>query len=304
MRGFHDQTQLIKSFDRGELDGVSGLQTAPSAAPAIKTYSLPLTAGKYVFFKTSAGVLGDVAVRKALVQAVDTNQLITGLDYPVIPVREPLLTGQLGFDAADEQLGFNLTAATQALQADGWVLGANGIRSKAGQPLSFKLTAADTPDNHYLTAALQKAWRSIGVDAQIILQDPGDMQNTVAFHTYDALLYSISIGVDPDVFVYWDSSQANVGSAWLNFSEYKSSVADEALEAGRTRTDPALRVIKYKPFLNAWQSDAPALGLYQPRFLYLTREPVFGLDEHTINAATDRFDNVQNWEIRQANVTD
>jgi hypothetical protein len=80
-------------------------------------------------------------------------------------------------------------------------------------------------------------------------------------------------------------------------SEYKSSQADEALEAGRTRFDPALRAIKYEPFLQAWQTDAPALGLYQPRFLYITREPVSGLTEQSINSAADRFDNVVNWEI-------
>ena len=65
-----------------------------------------------------------------------------------------------------------------------------------------------------------------------------------------------------DVYVYWGSNQQAV-----NFSEYKSAAADESLEAGRTRSNSALRVIKYEPFLQAWQQDAPALGLYQPRFI-------------------------------------
>jgi len=138
-----------------------------------------------------------------------------------------------------------------------------------------------------------------------VLEDDTDLQNTVAFHTYDALLYGISIGVDPDVFVYWDSSQANPQSSiWLNLSEYKSSAADEALEGGRTVFDPALRAAKYQSFLQAWQTEAPALGLYQPRFLYITREPVAGLTEHTINSAADRFDNVVNWEILTGKVNE
>ncbi|HVX56773.1 MAG TPA: hypothetical protein VHA37_03505, partial [Candidatus Saccharimonadales bacterium] len=100
------------------------------------------------------------------------------------------------------------------------------------------------------------------------------------------------------------SSQADVRSAnRLNLSEYKNATADEALEAGRTRLDPALRTIKYRPFLQAWQQDAPAVGLYQPRLLYLTNGTVAGLSDAPINTPPDRFINVQNWEIRQARVT-
>jgi hypothetical protein len=86
----------------------------------------------------------------------------------------------------------------------------------------------------------------------------------------------------------------------LNFSEYKSSAADQSLEAGRTRSDSVLRTLKYKPFLEAWQKDAPAIGLYQPRSLYFSRQSVAGLTEHTINSPVDRYSNVQNWMIRQA----
>jgi len=125
------------------------------------------------------------------------------------------------------------------------------------------------------------------------------------FHTYDALLHAISIGVDPDVFAYWDSSQADIRSnARLNFSEYKSTTADTALEAGRTRLDPALRIVKYRPFLQAWQTDAPALGLYQPRFLYITRGTVYGLTDHALNSDSDRYASVADWQIHTAKVTD
>jgi ABC-type transport system substrate-binding protein len=117
-------------------------------------------------------------------------------------------------------------------------------------------------------------------------------------------LYGISIGADPDVFVYWDSSQADIrASNRLNFSEYKNATADTSLETGRTRTDPALRTIKYRPFLQAWQQDYPALGLYQPRLLYLTSGTVGGLHDTVVNTPANRYNNVTNWEVRQARVT-
>jgi hypothetical protein len=76
-------------------------------------------------------------------------------------------------------------------------------------------------------------------------------------------------------------------------------VADQALEAGRTRADESLRIVKYKTFLNQWKQDAPAVALYQPNYLYISRGPVFNIERKSSNAAADRFYNVDEWMIRQ-----
>jgi hypothetical protein len=145
----------------------------------------------------------------------------------------------------------------------------------------------------------------VGVDVQVVLQSGTDFQTTLSSHGYDALLYGISIGKDPDVYVYWDSRQADPRSeSRLNFSEWRSTIADDALQAGRTRADMSLRAIKYQPFLQAWRDEAPALGMYQPRSLYIARLKVYGLSEHPINAEVERFTNVHNWMIRTEGVAE
>ncbi|HEY5442330.1 MAG TPA: peptide ABC transporter substrate-binding protein [Candidatus Saccharimonadales bacterium] len=302
---FANQQQLTNAFTNGQLTGAEGLtQTPPNLANSVEQHNLLLRAANMVFFKTSTGVLADAQVRQALVRASNVQGIITNLGYPTRPVREPLLMGQLGYDPALGQAGFDLSGAKHLLDADGWTVGKNGLRSKNGQPLTFTLSASDSSEYASVARQLQQQWQRVGVKLQVQLQDATDFQNTLTYHTYNALLYGISIGVDPDVFVYWDSSQADIRAAnRLNFSEWKNSTADAALESGRTRLDPSLRVIKYKPFLQAWQQDAPAVGLYQPRLLYLTNGPVAGLSQNAITTATDRFDNVQNWEIHQAKVT-
>ncbi|HEY1835470.1 MAG TPA: ABC transporter substrate-binding protein [Candidatus Saccharimonadales bacterium] len=308
VHAFASNQRMLSNFGNHELTAMVGLDELPKNLAdnsSVQTYQMPLTAGTYVFFKTSQGVLADTKVRQALVLGADTPKLVGKLGYPAMPVDEPLLRGQLGYNSTYAQSGYNSAVAAAVLSADGWIPGANGIRYKHGQPLTFNLFAQNTAEYTMVTNTLAQEWRSLGVDMQVHLQTAANLQPTLESHGYDALLYGISIGVDPDVFAYWDSSQADIRAASrLNFSEWSNPTVDAALDAGRTRTDPAERVVKYQPFLQAWQQDAPALGLYQPRFLYVTRGRVFGLTEHQINTDTDRYNNVQNWEIRESPRTD
>ena len=301
------QAKMIEAFRANLLNGAEGLSQIPKelvGMAGLHSNDLLLNAATMVFFKTSSGVLSDSKVRLALVQSVNVPSVIKQLGYPTHTVREPLLLGQLGFDVSKQQTGFDLAAAKATLDSIGWVTGKDGIRAKSGSKLTFRLTVADNSEYRKVVDTLRQSWQAIGVQAIPVYLSPADFQGTLSQHNYEAVLYGISIGVDPDVFAYWDSSQADIRSNnRLNLSEYKNATADSALEAGRTRINPALRAIKYKPFLNAWQQDNPALGLYQPRSLYLTNGTVVGLTDHTLTTPTDRFSNVENWQIRLAKVT-
>lgn len=302
IRTFRDENSLLKSLEDQEIHAAAGLETKPdNLEPGeFEDYNVPLTGQVMAFFKTSQESLTDVKVRKALVQAINQNEIITNLGFPVIPARSPLLSSHLGYDKSMTQAPYDKEAANKLLDEAGWLRSENGIRMKDGKPLTFRLFSQATSEYTYITRELQKQWGDIGVDIQVMLQSANDLQQiTIAQHNYDILLYGISLGNDPDVFAYWHSSQATVSSGGsLNFSEYRSSVADKSLEAGRTRAGAELRAIKYHPFLEAWRSDAPALALYQPRVLYLTRTPIANFEPKTFNAAFDRYAAVENWMIR------
>jgi peptide/nickel transport system substrate-binding protein len=308
IHSFRSQDRLVSSFEHQEVAAMVGLNQVPENLQHdsnVREYSMPLTAAVMTFFRTTEGILSDTKVRQALVRATDTAAILKSLDYPAQAVREPLLRNQVGYNPTYAEPSFDLAAANAMLEAQGWQKGEDGLRHKGNTALTFKLYAQSSGEYAQVARLLAKQWRAAGVDVSLVLQDNADFQSTLAYHSYDALLYGVSIGTDPDVFAYWHSSQADIRAPQrLNFSEYKSSAADAGLEAGRTRTDPTLRMIKYQSFLQAWQSDAPAVSLYQPRFLYITRTPVYGLTEHPINADVERFTNVQNWMVRQVGVSD
>lgn len=307
IHAFVRQEDMVDAYRQYKLNAMSGLEKMPrdmDEATLANSYNLTLTAANMVFFRTSSDVLKDAAVRRALVLGSYPEDIINQLGYPAPRVREPLLPTQFAYDAKYAQTTGDATKAAAQLDKAGWRIGKDGIRAKGKRTLSFSLVAANTREQRMVTEQLKRQWEELNVAVHVSLLDDESFQGTLINRDYDAVVYGITIGVDPDVFVYWHSSQNDIRAAnQLNLAEYKSANADLALEAGRTRTGDALRKIKYRSFLKAWQADAPALGLYQPRFLYIARNPIYGLDRRMVNVAIERFDNVHNWMIRTGQVT-
>ena len=308
VRAFRNDEALSTALVQGEITAAAGLDMVPPAlAQADNThiYNVPLMGEVMVFLRNTSPILSDVKVRKALTQATDVDVIIKGLGYPVVKADSLLLRSHIGYDKSLVQDKFNPEEARKQLDAAGWSqIGPDGIRTKDGQKLQIQLYSKSNSQYAYVTSMLQKQWRDVGVKVDVLLQPEEELQSTIAFHNYDALLYGISLGNDPDIYAYWHSSQADAASQQrLNFAEYKSGTVDAGLEGGRSRVDPVLRATKYRPMVDQWRKDAPAIALYQPRFLYITTDDVYGFAPTRFNTPVDRFANVQNWAIREQRVT-
>ncbi|QQS18310.1 hypothetical protein IPL68_06870 [Candidatus Saccharibacteria bacterium] len=303
---YDDEEKMVSAYKKRSIEGIAGLKRLPDVLDndsSLYTYRFNATAATMVFFKTSEGALSDGAVRRALVLATDKQSIKSALSDDLRLVHQPFLVAQTGYAKEYNQPAYNPAAANTILEQAGWVNGKDGIRVKSNQPLSIIVVAEETPENQQILRKLKEQWRGVGVDVQAALQQSTDFQSSVEAHAFSALLYTVSIGPDPDVYAYWSSTQADPRSSnRLNFSEYKSAVADSALEGGRTRQDPVVRALKYKAFLKAWQDDAPAVGLFQPKILYLSRGVVQGLNEHSINTDADRYYSVTNWAVKQGQI--
>lgn len=302
---YETPSDLINAFERREVNAIAGLKATPNELQNkkdINIHSFQSTATLMAFFNTqSTGPLSDVNVRRGLMYGTNRYDIITELKQALKIVRAPVLQGQFAYDKTYEQPLFNLQQAEQILSQGGWQRDQSGIRTKDGKRLAIRLLAEETTDNEIITKQLQKQWQALGAEVTITLQPSMYLQTTLQSREYDAVIYGVSIGSDPDVYAYWHSSQAAGG---MNLSNYKSTVADKALEAGRTRQDEAQRALKFKPFLKAWLDDAPAVGLFRPRIYYVTRGTVYGLDNRVLNTDADRYYSVSQWEIRTALVSD
>jgi peptide/nickel transport system substrate-binding protein len=307
INSYRDEESMTQDFDQKIIQSMVGLDSVPEEITSqedVTVISAPLTSSVNVFLNNSSVGLSEAKVRQALVSSVDVDSIRDSLSYDAVPVDSPFLRSHFAYDKSIVQLPYDKAKATTLLDEAGWVLNDKKMRIKDGKELKLRLVSQSLSEYSETAKHLQKAWLDIGVQVEAVLQPEEDIQaGVISRHDYDVLLYGISVGYDPDVFAYWHSTQADVNAlARLNFSEYKSATADEALEAGRTRTDEELRKIKYKPFLQSWQADAPAIALYQPRFVMVVRGTFDGFQYGQLGSAVDRFYSISDWKIRNAEV--
>ncbi len=302
IRTYSDEEKMIKDFDDKVIQSMVGLTSVSDKLKDQEDVDLQqshLTSSVMVFFNNSTTILNDKNVRQALVHATDISYLRKGLGYDPLPSDSPFLKSQFAYNPDIVQLPFDLEKSVAKFEEAGWKLNADGIREKDGALLKLRLVSQSLSEYASITQKIQSSWSSVGVQVEAILQPEEDIQSGVlARHDYDVLLYGISVGYDPDVFAYWHSSQADPNSSNLNLSEFNNAIADESLEAGRTRTDEALRKIKYEPFLKQWKEEAPAVALYQPRFVMVTGGTFEGFKSGQMSSATDRYWSIADWKVR------
>lgn len=304
MRTYRDERSMIEAFEQQQITAMVGLNSVPDSLPdddTIRSYSVPLRSAVMAFFNTSTDLLSDPNVRQALISATNTDGLRQRVNYPLIKVDSPFLKSHFSYDEERVQLPPSIDETNRLLDEAGWLLGNDGYRYKDGNRLTISIVSQSLAEYSTIITGLQEQWLSAGINLEATLQPEADVQSgVIVSHDYEILLYGIAIGPDPDVFAFWHSSQADPRlRTRLNLSEYSSETADLSLEAGRTRIDENLRSVKYQDFLDSWRDDVPAIALYQPRFLLVTRGNIDGYPEGQFNNPSDRFYTVDQWRIRR-----
>ena len=309
IRTYGSSDALLAALSKKQIITAAGIVTKDNQISS--KYSLTsfnLMSANMLFLNNSSPVLGDVNVRKGLTSGTDIGSIMQAVGYKGVPVREPILMGQIGYNPIYAQSPYNVSQAKNLLDKAGWtVVPGKAYRQKNGQDLTLNITYQRDDELARIIDVVQSEWTSLGVHVNVTIgQDTSSAPKFLDTHQYDVLLYGINMGADPDGFAYWDSSQIGKKTPiHLNLSEYSSKVADLAIEGARINTDIDLRSAKYQPFLQAWQNDAPAIGLYQPRYLYISNQPIYGYDvRRPLNTPADRFDNVNEWMVNTVRTKD
>ncbi len=168
--------------------------------------------------------------------------------------------------------------------------------SQNSQPLKFTLTTADQPQLIEIANALKTYWQSVGAQVEIQAVSLTDLKPIIKNRNYDALLYGEALGAEPDLYPFWHSSQKI--DPGLNLSSYENKTVDQLLKDSRETLDSAVKEQKLEKLQDTIISDAPALFLYNPDYIYWVLQKVRGIDTVKIIDPAKRFINITNWFIK------
>ena len=309
LRAYGNESLLVKAVNSGEVSAASGLSLSAADNIKSKQYSTKhwlLNKGVYLLMNNRSQTLQDARVRQALRYATDTSSIRATVGDNVARLDTPILQSQIA-QRLPVAPDYNLDKAKALLKEAGWTYNQGQWKGKDGRPLAVAVTTSSGRDEYKkIVDALKQQWSKLGVDVQLREIDTSStttsfVQSVLQPRDYDALLYELELGADPDVFAYWHSSQASASG--YNFANYSNRTVDNDLVGGRSRTNSALRAAKYIQFVNQWLNDAPAIGLYQSVGSYVLNNGASIVEPRgSLNTMNDRYADVTTWSTGKASV--
>lgn len=167
-------------------------------------------------------------------------------------------------------------------------------------PLQFTLTTINQPQLVATANLLKDYWQKVGVAVEIKTVELSALKSTIKNRDYDALLYGQALGSEPDLYPFWHSTQIN--DPGLNLSAYQNKKVDQLLKDARETLDSQVKAQSYEKLQDLLLTDAPALFLYNPAYLYWASGKVKGIDTTKIVDPAKRFENITNWYINTRRV--
>ena len=197
----------------------------------------------YIAYNLRRPPFDDPRVRRAMGMAIDVDKIITHLLYG----QGERITGPFPkqtdyYNHAIAPLPYDPEGALSLLAEAGWHLNAKGRLEKDGKPLRFTLITNSGNDlRKAILAIAQDAWRAVGIDVRTdLLEWSVFIQERVNKLDFDALVLGWQMGLDPDLYQIWHSSQT--APHQLNFVGFDDPRADDLILKIRREYDKARQV--------------------------------------------------------------
>ncbi len=184
----------------------------------------------YIGYNIRREPFNDLRVRRALGMAIDTNKIIKYVIYGQgEPITGPFVKQTDYYNHDIAPLPYDPEGALKLLNEAGWQLGNDGYLQKNGKRLSFTLiTNNGNSLRKAILAIAQDAWKKIGIQVETdLLEWSVFIQKRINQLDFDALILGWSMGIDPDLYQIWHSSQS--GKFQLNFVGFSNPEADDLI---------------------------------------------------------------------------
>ncbi len=269
-----DQIQLcafsaVPLTDLARLAAVPGVVVVPGGYDGI-TYQLT------VEINHRRKELADARVRRAIAHAIDRDFVVKTIFLGYAKASTgPIPKFDAQFYTADvATTPFDVARANALLDEAGYARGSNGVR--------FQLRLLPAPwfeQTRQMGDYLRQALRAIGIDAQIVANDPAAHTRAVyTDHNFDLAIGSPVYRNDPAIsttILYQSGLPAGV--PFSNQYGYASAAMDEVIGKAATSVDATERIELYRGFQRRAADELPLLNVVEFTFITVARSKVQNL---------------------------
>jgi peptide/nickel transport system substrate-binding protein len=258
------QTIGTETLDVGDVDAVD-------AIPGVKSFVKAGTTIEHLDFNTENPILAEKTVRQAIAYGIDRQELVdrvlaghSSIAHSIIPPISSL------FNADTPKYEFNPDKAKQMLDADGWTVGADGVRVKNGQRLSLKYQSTNAGIRLKTMPLVKDQLSRIGIElnietlpAQTYFGQTGPLRRGTLEVAEYADVGTLDSGIDS--VSKWESkfipNEAN-NFGGQNYPRWNNPTADQLVNSEANTLNPSARKSAMDALQLILADELPTLPLY------------------------------------------
>ncbi|GAC1385316.1 MAG: peptide ABC transporter substrate-binding protein [Ktedonobacteraceae bacterium] len=299
---------LSTALQKQQIDVAQGymeydLPALAHLSPAVKVLITPAASYEHLDFNNANSLFQDRRVRQAIQMAIDTCGLLKDVLHTSDCSRrvsqvEPLPS--LVYDSTIKAATYAPTRAKSLLIQSGWLLDAQGLLSKHGQPFVLHLaTTANNPLRIAVAEKIRQYLLAIGIQVKIVYYSLNTFfavytrGGILAKGAYDMALFTYANVPEPDdEYTAFHSSQIPTADHpdLGNYARVNDLIVDQSLTRARSTVIFADRVKFYHQFLERLASQVYIIPLYTDVNILTVSERM-----HNVIPNPNQFDN--NWNI-------
>lgn len=306
---FYDDLELLRTeWEAGRLDAVSGLQPeaarefASAAGARLVRYPGTTLLAATLDLRARRDEFQDSAVRRALLQAIDRDALVSSALGGLGTRADSLIPPSSAmYDAAvNAPIALDLEAARKALRGADWRASEGSwIPKDEDEPLVIELLSPEEAFNPVAYAAavrVRDAWHELGLAVRLVPLPPTELiGDRLARGDFQVAVLPLAIGLDPDLYPLLAASQTRSGGS--NVAGLQDPELDELLVAARTPVDATARATAYSALQERLVANTYILPLAFRDEYVVFRDTVEGPQPRPIGGSWDRFWDVLTWRL-------
>ena len=234
----------------------------------------------YLGFNLKHKPFDDKRVRQAINYAIDKQEIIDGVLLGLgEPVASPYKPGTRWSNPNLKPYPYDKAKAIALLTEAGFAdTNGDGILERDGKAFSFEIITNQNKEREKTAVLVQRRLKDVGIDVKIrSIEWASFISRFIKTGDFDAVLLGWGLGLDPDQYNIWHSSQQKPGQ--FNFIGYNNPTVDHLLEAGRLELNPDKRMKIYHEFSKVLLEDSPIVYLSAGYGLMAINKRVYGIDK-------------------------